>query len=191
MLCITLQFKVLDVSSSCDRLAYLCKVSILPSTTMAMSRYPGISASLERWMWYADRELRDLRHELQQSNTRRDGDIQHLQERVAAHQQIMLGDAGLSEEVNNVSERLNEYGRRLEELHHSFTRHCRAVMGYSGILVDVEDLQSRVTHLEKELQSLHVNMDNLSTLVRQVLHELVIVRSANSDIPAIHASGSD
>ena len=42
---------------------------------MAANQYPGVSVSLERWMWYADRELRGLRHELEQSNARRDGDI--------------------------------------------------------------------------------------------------------------------
>ena len=102
----------------------------------------------------------------------------------------MFGDAGLSEEVNNVAERLNNYGRSLEELHHSFTRHCRAVMGDAGILVDVEDLQSRVIHLE-EVQGLHVKMENLSALVRQVLGELITVRSASSDMPSDHVPGSD
>ena len=103
----------------------------------------------------------------------------------------MFGDAGLSEEVNNVAERLNNYGRSLEELHHSFTRHCRAVMGDAEILVDVEDLQSRVIHLEKEVQGLHVKMENLSTLARQALGELITVRSANSDMPSDHVPGSD
>ena len=101
---------------------------------MAANQYSGVTASLERWMWYADRELRGLRHDLEQSNAR---NIRHTQERIAAHEQIMLGGAGLSEEVNNVTERLNDYGRSLEELHLSFTRHCRAVMGDAGIMVDV------------------------------------------------------
>ena len=150
---------------------------------MAANQYSRVTASLERWIWYADRELRGLRHEMEQGNARRDIDLRHLQERIAAHQQIMLGDAGLSEKVNNVAERLNEYGRNLQGLHHSFTHHCRAVMGDAGITVHVEDLQSRVTHLEKEVQKHHVKVDNVSTLMRQVLGELASIRSASSDTP--------
>ena len=158
---------------------------------MAVNQYSGITASRERWIWHADRELRGLRHEMEQGNARRDIDLRHLQERIAAHQQTMLGDAGLSEELNNVAERVNEYGQNLAELHHSFTRHCTAVMGDAGITVDVEDLKSRVTHLEKEVQDLHVKVDNVSTLMRQVLGELASIRSASSDTLATQPMEAD
>ena len=101
----------------------------------------------------------------------------------------MLGDAGLSEELNNVAEKINEYGQNLAELHHSFTRHCTAVMGDAGISVDVEDLKSRVTHLEKEVQDLHVKVDNVSTLMRQVLGEFASIRRASSDTLATQLMG--
>ena len=120
-----------------------------------------------------------------------DIDLRHLQERIAAHQQIMLGDAGLSEELNNVAEKINEYGQNLAELHHSFTRHCTAVMGDAGISVDVEDLKSRVTHLQKEVQDLHVKVDNVSTLMRQVLGEFASIRRASSDTLATQLMGAD
>ena len=54
-------------------------------------------------------------------------------------------------------------------------------MGDAGTTVDAENLQSRVAHLEKEVQDLHIKVDNVSTLMRQVLGELASIRSASSD----------
>ena len=51
---------------------------------MAANQYSGVTTSLERWIWYADKELRGLRHEMEQGNARRDMDIRHTQEQVAA-----------------------------------------------------------------------------------------------------------
>ena len=158
---------------------------------MAGNEYTGVTASLERWIWYVDRELRSLRHEMEQDNARRDIELRHLHERIAAHQQTMLGDGGFSEELHNVTERVNEYGQNVAELRYAFTRHCTAVMGDARLAVDVEDLQSHLTHLEKEVQDLHVKIDKASNTMRQVLGELASIRTASSDTLAPQLTGAD